>query len=90
VKNVIGMTDDSKHHFRLKTRYLLDRLVRKFGFDTIVAMVPASDIITHKRLRNMRKMQARKKNMQAKEDADESESDPEKSFTVKARPKRFV
>jgi hypothetical protein len=35
-------------------------------------------------------MQARKKNMQAKEDADENESDPEKSFTVKAHPKRFV
>ena len=90
MKSVIGMTDDCKHHFRLKTRYLFDRLVRKFGFDTIVAMVPASDTITHKRLRNLRKTQARKKNMQAKEDADESESDPEKSFTVKSRPKRFV
>lgn len=87
VKSVVGMTDDCKHHFRLKTRYLFDRLVRKLGFDTIVAMVPASDVITHKRLRNLRKIQTRKKNMQAKDDVDENESDLEKSFTVKACPK---
>lgn len=84
------MTEDCKHHFRLKTRNLFDRLVRKFGFDTIVAVVPASDVITLKRLRNLRKVQAKKKNMQAKENQDEDESDPEKSFVVKAQPKRFV
>jgi ribosomal RNA-processing protein 12 len=84
------MTEDCKHHFRLKTRNLFDRLVRKFGFDTIVANVPASDVITHKRLRNLRKIQAKKRNMQAKENQDENESDPEKSFAVKAQPKRFV
>lgn len=84
------MTEDCKHHFRLKTRNLFDRLVRKFGFDTIVAIVPASDVITHKRLRNLRKIQAKKRNMQTKENQDENESDPEKSFVVKAQPKRFV
>jgi ribosomal RNA-processing protein 12 len=84
------MTEDCKHHFRLKTRNLFDRLVRKFGFETIVALVPASDMITHKRLRNLRRIHSRKKNMQAKEDIDENESDLEKSFTVKSRPKRFV
>lgn len=84
------MTEDCKHHFRLKTRNLFDRLIRKFGFDTIVAIVPASDMITQKRLRNLRKIQSRKKNMQAKEDTDENESDLETSFTVKSRPKRFV
>jgi ribosomal RNA-processing protein 12 len=91
VKSIVGMTEDCKHHFRLKTRNLFDRLVRKFGFDTIVAIVPASDVITHKRLRNLRKIQTKKKkNMQAKEDIDENESDLEKSFAVKAHPKRFV
>jgi ribosomal RNA-processing protein 12 len=87
---MVGMSEDCKHHFRLKTRNLFDRLVRKFGFDTIVALVPASDTITHKRLRNLRKVQARKKKMQAKEDTDQNESDLEKSFSVKSRPKRFV
>jgi ribosomal RNA-processing protein 12 len=86
------MTEDCKHHFRLKTRNLFDRLVRKFGFDAIVAVVPASDVITHKRLRNLRKIQTKKKkkNMQAKEDSDENENDAEKSFVVRAHPKRFV
>lgn len=84
------MTEDCKHHFRLKTRNLFDRLVRKFGFDAIVGVIPASDVITHKRLCNLRKIQAKKKNMQAKENQDEDESDPEKSFVVKAQPKRFV
>jgi hypothetical protein len=55
-----------------------------------VAIVPASDVITHKRLRNLRKIQAKKRNMQTKENQDENESDPEKSFVVKAQPKRFV
>jgi ribosomal RNA-processing protein 12 len=84
------MTEDCKLHFRLKTRNLFDRLVRKFGFETVVALVPASDMITHKRLRNLHKIHNRKKNMQAKEDTDENESDQEKLFTVKSRPKRFV
>jgi ribosomal RNA-processing protein 12 len=87
---MVGMTEDCKHHFRLKTRNLFDRLVRKFGFDTIVAIVPASDAITHKRLHNLRKIQAKKKKMQAKEDSAENESDPENSFVVRAHPKRFV
>ncbi|KDQ65326.1 RRP12-like protein [Zootermopsis nevadensis] len=84
------MTEDCKHHFRLKTRNLFDRLVRKFGFETIVAIVPASDLITHKRLRNLRKIHSRKKKMQAKDAIDENESDLEESFSVKSRPKRFV
>jgi ribosomal RNA-processing protein 12 len=84
------MTEDCKHHFRLKTRNLFDRLVRKFGYGTIVAIIPASDVITHRRLRNLRKLQTKKKNMQAREDPDDNESDAEKMFVVRAHHKRFV
>ena len=55
------MTEDCKRHFRLKTRYLLDRLVRKFDYDVVKSLIPKEDETTHKRLKNIRKIQARKK-----------------------------
>jgi len=58
---VLDMTDDCKKHFRQKTRDILDKLVRKFGFEVILGQVPSEDTITHKRLKNLHKIQARQK-----------------------------
>jgi hypothetical protein len=33
---------------------LLDRLIRKFGFDLISAMIPKDDMVMQKRLANIR------------------------------------
>ncbi|XP_069705584.1 RRP12-like protein [Periplaneta americana] len=85
VTTLVQMVEDCKHHFRLKTRNLFDRLIRKFGYDAIVSMVPKSDVITHKRLRNLHKIQVRKK--KSVQDEEDNDSDQEKSFTVKSRPK---
>ena len=39
----------------IKTKFLYERLVRKFGWDFVSSLVPKSDVTTHKRLKNMRK-----------------------------------
>ena len=51
VSSLCKMTEDCKRHFRLKTRYLFDRLVRKFGYDVIKDIIPKDDEMTLKRLK---------------------------------------
>merc|ERR1719312_1812124 len=92
VKSMLKMPEDCMRHFRLKTRYLLDRLVRKFGFDLVSSLVPKDDVQMHKRLKNIKKVQVKKRKDKeaaaaaAAADDDDSDDDEEK-FKVKARPK---
>lgn len=79
------MTEDTKRHFRLKVRHILDKLVRKYGCETITPHIPANDTVMYKRLRNIRKMNARKKRQQQDEENENSDEDEE--FIVKARPR---
>jgi len=60
VSALVTMPEDCKRHFRVKTKFLLERLTRKFGWDFVSSLVPKSDINMHKRLRNMRKELARR------------------------------
>ena len=60
VKALVEMPEDCKRHFRVKTKFLYERLVRKFGWDFVSSLVPKSDLTTHKRLKNMRKALARR------------------------------
>ena len=60
VKALVEMPEDCKRHFRIKTKFLYERLVRKFGWDFVSSLVPKSDLVTHKRLKNMRKTLARR------------------------------
>ena len=89
---MLKMPEDCMRHFRLKTRYLLDRLVRKFGFDLVSSLVPKDDVQMHKRLKNIKKVQVKKRKDKeaaaaaAAADDDDSDDDEEK-FKVKARPK---
>ncbi|XP_037092743.1 RRP12-like protein [Pollicipes pollicipes] len=55
------MTPDCKRHFRQKTRDLLTVFVRKFGFDVIFGLAPSGDVVLQKRLKNIRKLEQRKK-----------------------------
>lgn len=61
VKGMLSMTDDCKRYLRNKYRNIFDRLVRKFGWKPISDLVPQSDTIMHKRLKNLRKQQDKKK-----------------------------
>ncbi|XP_074031653.1 RRP12-like protein [Leptinotarsa decemlineata] len=85
MKTLTGMTDDCKRHFRLKTRDILDRLVRKYGCDSLTPFVPHTDVVMYKRLKNLRKLNARKKRMRDAEKGEESSE--EEDFAVKAKPK---
>merc|ERR1719481_942765 len=60
VSALVTMPEDCKRHFRVKTKFLLERLTRKIGWDSVSSLVPKSDINMHKRLRNMRKELARR------------------------------
>merc|ERR1712059_179155 len=60
VSSMVDMPEDCKRHFRVKTKFLLERLVRKFGWDFISSLAPKTELKTHKRLKNMRKELARR------------------------------
>ena len=82
------MTEDCKRHFRLKARYLLDRIVRKFGFDMVSSLVPKNDATTHKRLKNLRKLQERRKKVgERHEEEEDGDSDDGLGFQLKSKPK---
>ncbi|KAG5889831.1 hypothetical protein JTB14_023156 [Gonioctena quinquepunctata] len=85
MKALTSMTEDCKRHFRLKIRDILDRLVRKYGCESLTPFVPHNDTVMYKRLRNLRKLNARKK--RRKESDKEDVSSDEEEFTVKAKPK---
>lgn len=87
MKAIVTMTDDCKKHFRRETQHMLDRMIRKYGCDAIERQVPAKDKIMIKRIRNLRKLHARKERLRAerlknKLSVDDSEDE---DFTVKAR-----
>ena len=86
VNALCKMTDDCKRHSRQTTRYLFDRLVRKFGYDVIKSFIPKDDEMTLKRLKNIKKIQAKKKrDDEANEDSDNDDEMDE--FRIKAKPK---
>lgn len=80
------MTEDCKRHFRLKVRDVLDRLLRKYGYETIQPLVPKDDNIMQKRLKNLKRINAKKK--APKDEAENDEEDVLEEFALKAKPKR--
>lgn len=92
MKAIVAMTDDCKRHLRRETQHMLDRMMRKYGCEAIEKQVPSSDEIMAKRVRNLRKLHARKQRLREeriknKQQVDDSEDE---DFTVKARAKRSV
>lgn len=82
------MTEDCKRHFRLKVRDILDRLVRKYGADSITPHIPPTDTVMLKRLKNLRKLNARKKKQkELQKEQQEEEEGSEEDFIVHAKPK---
>lgn len=76
VKALCNMQHDCQRKYRLQTKYLFDKLMRKFGADRIMALVPRDDDILQKRLRNLRKEVSRRQRL-AKDNDDAQESDDE-------------
>lgn len=89
VQALTNMTDDCKRHFRQKVRDIMIKLIRKFGTDVITGMVPVSDQIMHKRLKNIRKIETRKQKL--KEQTNNKKNDEsDEEFNVKRKPKRYT
>ncbi|KAH0557965.1 RRP12-like protein [Cotesia glomerata] len=84
MKGITGMTEDCKRHFRQKVRDILTKLIRKFGIEPISELIPQSDEIMHKRIKNIRKIEARKQKI--KEERKKGE-DSDEEFSVKRKPK---
>ncbi|KAG1655520.1 RRP12-like protein [Nymphon striatum] len=72
-----NMTDDTRQHFRLKVKEILDRLTRKFGSEIISKMVPEK---FEKVLKNIRKLQTRKAKKKALPDQEMSDMEVDHSL----------
>ena len=81
------MKDDNRHHFRFKAKEVFERLIRKFGYETVRRLVPESH---HKIINNIRKTTERAKR-QKKAQADEDDDvNLQEEFTMKSMPERWV
>lgn len=68
MSSLVSMKEDCRHHFRFKSKEIYAKLIKKFGYETIYGMSPAS---IHKVLINIKKTQERnkkKKKTKAEED----------------------
>ncbi|CAG9126433.1 unnamed protein product [Plutella xylostella] len=80
-RSLSGMTDDCKRHARMEIGYFLSRMIRKYGADTVEKLIPVTDEVMLKRLRNIRKMENRKKRQ--KEGQKEQQSDAESDTPIR-------
>ncbi|KAG6795184.1 RRP12-like protein [Apis mellifera caucasica] len=84
---ICGMTDDCHRHFRQKVRDILVKLLRKYGMDTISVMIPVSNTILHKRLKNMNRIEEAKKKKKEMKKSNQEEINEDNEFNAKRRPK---
>jgi len=81
------MNEDCKRHFRQKVRDIFTKLIRKYSIGLISNMVPASDLILHKRLKNINKIEDAKRKKRELEKARKLEQDSDEEFDARKRPK---
>ncbi|KAI4479190.1 hypothetical protein M0804_011329 [Polistes exclamans] len=81
------MNDNCKRYFRQKVRDIFTKLIRKFSIKVISQMVPASDVILHKRLKNINKVEQLKKKSKELKKMKQKEKDEDNEFSAKRRPK---
>lgn len=81
------MNKDCKRHFRQKVRDIFMKLIRKFGIISISNMVPTEDVILHKRLKNINKIEDIKKKRRDFKRAKKLDNNNDEEFNVRRRPK---
>ncbi|KAL6431993.1 hypothetical protein ACFW04_007436 [Cataglyphis niger] len=81
------MNEDCKRHFRQKVRDIFTKLIRKYGIGPISSMVPGSDVILHKRLKNINKIEDAKRKKRELERAKKLNDNDDMEFNAKRRPK---
>jgi len=80
------MTKDCKRKFRQETKNIYQRLVRKFGTELIMKLVPNTDVQTHVRLRAINKESERLKRNKEKR-IKENSNDDKLDFNIKTKSK---
>jgi ribosomal RNA-processing protein 12 len=88
--NVIGNVEyltGSPFILRIKSKYLFERLSRKFGHDLVSSLVPKTDEKTHKRLKNIRKELARRARHAAEDGGSGQDDDNDDSAVIRCRQK---
>ncbi|KAF9581243.1 hypothetical protein BGW38_001802 [Lunasporangiospora selenospora] len=87
VSGMIRWSHEHKGHFKVKVRHILERLVRRFGYEDIVMFVPEAD---KKLLINIKKRRERakrnKKNNTSGMDMDEEEEDETQASKKTVKP----
>ncbi|KAF9396232.1 hypothetical protein CPC16_003942 [Podila verticillata] len=87
VGGMIRWSHEHKGHFKVKVRHILERLVRRFGYDDVVAFVPEAD---KKLLINIKKRRERakrnKKSGSAGMDMDDEEETEETDAKKSTKP----
>src|ERR1044072_2041386 len=58
ILGILSWVNEHKSHFKVKVRHIFERLIRRFGYDTIERHVPESD---RKLLINIKKRRERAK-----------------------------
>lgn len=87
MKSLLAMTEDCQRHFRRKVQNILDRLIRKMGYESISGLVPLKNVTMHKRLHNIKKMNERKKKASSQKDEEESDDENDNLFHLRRKPK---
>ncbi|GAB0088077.1 RRP12-like protein [Sergentomyia squamirostris] len=78
LKNLSTMVPDTKRYCRKQLGFLYRRLCKRFTAEAVIKLVPGNDEVTHKRLKNIKKEQARKKRQDAgKAQKDDSDDEAE-------------
>lgn len=87
VEAISGMNEDCQRHFRQKVRDIFTKLVRKYGFETVSGLLPSSDTMLRKRLKNIHRMEEAKKKARELKKSQQQENDKDEEFNAKRRPK---
>jgi ribosomal RNA-processing protein 12 len=73
IPNLMVWSHETKGHFRVKVKSLMERMIRRFGFETILQHTPEED---HKLINNIRKTRERKRRGKAAVDEETVENAP--------------
>lgn len=71
VPNLVSWSQSHRAHFKAKIKHILERMIRRYGYEAIEKHVPADD---HKLVVNIRKTQDRKKRKRAEAAAANAEA----------------
>ncbi|KAG0225324.1 hypothetical protein BGX31_007682 [Mortierella sp. GBA43] len=84
VNGIIRWSHEHKGHFKVKVRHIVERLVRRFGYDEIVAFVPEADKKLLINIKKRRERAKRKKANASEMDMDDANDEGEEEATKKS------